>query len=101
METVYENQVKAQTITEIKFNQQATEYLSKMESFKKLEKKMKQYESNIKNYMIDNNIKDFTNEVGSFTIVKKKVSMLNRTLIEDIEQYYEETQRKIMYKSVI
>ncbi len=96
-----EYQVKAQAnLTESKFRIQADEYLQKMEEFKKLEKKMKQYEANIKDYMITNNLREYRNEIGSFTIVTKKMNVLNKALIEDIEQYYSETRRTIMYKSI-
>lgn len=96
-----EYQVKAQAnLTESKFKAQADEYLSKMEEFKKIEKKMKQFEANIKQYMIDNEVREYKNKIGSFTIVERKVSLLNRALIEDIEQYYTETKRKTMYKSI-
>lgn len=47
-----EYQVIAQTIRESKFKQQADEYLSRIEEYKKLEKKMKQYEANIKHQKI-------------------------------------------------
>lgn len=95
-----EYQVKAQSVTESKFKSQANEYLAKMEEFKKLEKKMKQWEANIKQYMIENDLREYKSDVGTFTIVERKVSMLNRALIEDIEQYYQETKRKMMYKSI-
>ena len=61
---------------------------------------MKQYEANIKDYMISNKIKEYSNEAGSFTIISKKVSVLDRSLIEDIDQYYTEKKSKIMYKSI-
>lgn len=95
-----EYQVKTQSITESKFKSQANEYLAKMEEFKKLEKKMKQWEVNIKQYMVDNDIREFKSDIGTITIVERKVSVLNRALIDDIEQYYQETRRKIMYKSI-
>ena len=93
-------QVKAQNLTKERFEAQANEYLEAMEQYKKTEKKMKQYEVNIKEYMVQNDVREYKNEVGSFTIVTKKVSMLNRALIEDIEQYYTETKRITMYKSL-
>jgi uncharacterized protein YlzI (FlbEa/FlbD family) len=94
-------EVKAQSgMTEKKFKAQADEYLSKMEEFKKLEKKMKQYEANIKDYMITNKIESYKNEIGSFTIVTRKQSRLDRSLIEDIDKYYREIRMTTMYKSV-
>ena len=95
-----EFEIKPSEIDETKFKTQCDFYLNKLEEFKKTEKKMKQYEANIKQYMINNGVREYSNETGSFTIVSKKVSVLDRSLIEDIEQYYVEMKRKIMYKSV-
>ncbi len=47
-----------------KFEYQANYYLTKFEEFKKLEKTMKQYEHNIRAYMIDKNIETYTDDVG-------------------------------------
>ncbi len=91
---------KPQKINNVKFKSQANEYMAKLEEFKKLEKKMKQYESNIKQFMIDNGISLFETEHGTFSIVARKVNVLNKSLIDDIDQYYEEVKRVIMYKSL-
>jgi hypothetical protein len=95
-----ENEVKPESLKMDKFVIQAEEYLSKLEEYKKFDKMMKQYESNIKNYMVENDIDIYKNEKGRITIDYIKVNCLNRALIEDIHQYYEETTRVVMRKTL-
>ena len=96
-----ECEAKAQLIKSKEiFENQACWVLNQLEEFKKIEKKMKQYEANIKAYMVDNNIDTFKSKQGSFTIITKKVSLLDKNKIEDIEKYYVEQKRVIMYKSI-
>ena len=87
-------------LTHEKFMIQADEYLSHLEEYKKIDKMMKQYESNIKSYMVDNDIDVYKNEKGRITIDYVKVNCLNRALIKDIHQYYEEITRITMRKTV-
>ncbi len=87
-------------LTEEKFKKEATEYLSKMEEYKKLDKMMKQYEANIKEYMLSNDLDIFSNEIGRITIDYVKVNCLDRSLIDDIHQYYKEEHRVIMRKTL-
>ena len=87
-------------ISKDKFKRQADDYLSKLEDYKKMDKLMKQYESNIKSYMVKNELETYTNQLGRITIDYVKVNCLNRALIEDITQYYEETSRIMMRKSL-
>lgn len=85
-----------QTKPEAKFKREADEYLSLLENYKK----MKQYEANIKHYMVENDLDLYTNDRGRITIDHVKVNCLNRALIEDITQHYEETDRIIMRKTL-
>lgn len=87
-------------ITSERFKKQADEYLSKLEAYKKLDKEMKQYEANIKSYMVANDTEVYKNEYGRIIIDYVKVNCLNRALIDDIRQYYEETTRVYMRKTL-
>lgn len=101
MSEEFESTVKPESnITFEKFKKQANDYLSKLEAYKKLDREMKQYEANIKSYMIDNDIDDYKNEYGRISIDYIKVNCLNRALIDDIKQYYEETTRVYMRKTL-
>ena len=93
-------QVKPEVLNEEKFKRQADLYLSQLEAYKKLDKEMKQYESNIKEYMVKNDLDIYFNDTGRITIDYCKVNCLNRALIDDIKQYYEETTRTIMRKTL-
>ena len=93
-------EIKPQTLSKDKFEAEALVYLSKLEEYKKMDKMMKQYESNIKNYMVKNDMDTYNNELGYISIQYSKINCLNRALIEDIHQYYEETPRITMRKSL-
>lgn len=96
-----EFQVKAElNLTKEKFEREANEYLSKLLEYKKIDKMMKQYEANLKEYMVKNDIDMFHNDFGRITIDYVKVNCLNRALIDDIKQYYTEQDRIIMRKTL-
>lgn len=92
--------IKPMKLSKEKFEKEATEYLSKLEEYKLIDKTMKQFEANIKEYMVQNDIDIFSNDVGRITVDFVKVNCLNRALIEDIKQYYEETTRVVMRKTL-
>ena len=96
----FENTVKPQKLSEDKFKREANEYLSVLEEYKKMDKMMKQYESNIKNYMVDNDVDTYANKHGRITIEHSKRNCLNRALINDISQYYQEISCVTMRKSL-
>jgi hypothetical protein len=99
MSTEY-SEVKPQNISnDDKFNKMADELLSNWSEYKKLDKKMKMLDVSLKKYMVDNNMTHYKNNNGSLTVISQSRQMLNRSLIEDIEQYYEDTDIKIMFKS--
>ena len=100
MDEFQESKVKAETLTKEKFEKEANEYLSKLEEYKKLDKLMKQYESNIKTHMINSDMDVFVNDVGMITISYAKHNMFDRSLIHDIKQYYVEQDRVIMRKTL-
>ena len=94
-------QVKPDTdLTMEKFKKEANEYLAKLEEYKLLDKTMKQYEANIKAFMVDNDLDIYSNEIGRITIDYSKVNRFDRSLIEDIHQYYRETDVIIMRKTL-
>ena len=96
-----EYQVKAETnLTKDKFEREANEYLCKLAEYKLLDKTMKQYEANLKEYMVSNDIDVYINDVGRITIDYVKVNCLNRALIDDIKQYYHEQSRVVMRKTL-
>ena len=83
-----------------KFKKEADDYLNKLESYKMLDKTMKQYEANLKEFMVKNDMEIYTNDKGRITIDYVKVNCLNRALIDDIRQYYHEQDRIIMRKTL-
>jgi len=96
-----EFQVKAElNLTKEKFEREANEYLNKLAEYKMLDKTMKQFEANLKEYMIKNDLDIYTNDVGRITLDYIKVNCLNRALIDDIKQYYSEQDRVIMRKTL-
>ncbi len=100
-ETEFESKLKPEAnMTKEKFKRDADIYLSKLEEYKLFDREMKQYESNIKNYMVENDVDVYKNEYGRITIDFISVNCLNRALIDDIKQYYEETTRVMMRKTL-
>lgn len=95
-----EIKLKARVSTDEKFEREANDYLSKLQEYKKLDKLMKQYEANIKEYMLKNDLDIYTNDKGRITLDFVTVNCLNRALINDIEQYYCEEERVIMRKTL-
>lgn len=94
-------QVKAEiNLTKEKFEREANEYLNKLEEYKIIDKTMKQFEANIKDYMVKNDIDIYKNDKGRITIDFVKVNCLNRSLIDDIRQYYSEQDRIFMRKTL-
>ena len=83
-----------------KFNVEVDTYLSKLAEYKKIDKLMKQYESNIKEYMLKNDMSMYENKIGSVMITHSTTNCLDRSLIENIEQYYNEQPRITMMKSL-
>jgi hypothetical protein len=67
--------------------------------FKKFDKMMKQYTSNCKEYMSKNGLEHYQNEAGFLMLKTQNRNALNRELIPDIEQYYEEKQVSILNKN--
>ena len=101
MDNEQEFQVKAESnLTKEKFEREANDYLEKLASYKMLDKTMKQYEANLKEYMVKNDLDIYTNDKGRITIDYVKVNCLNRALIDDIRQYYAEQDRVIMRKTL-
>ncbi len=93
--------VKAEAnITEIKFKKEADELLSMLGEFKKLERKMKQYEANVKAYMIENDMKFYENATGEITVTHSTRWALDRAKIPDIQQYYDDITCCTMRKSL-
>ena len=90
-------EIKPETnISKEKFEREA---LSKLEEYKKIDKTMKQYTSNCKEYMLKNCIQDYRNDSGVLFLKTQNRNVLNRELIPDIEQYYEEKQLSILTKN--
>ena len=95
------NQVKAElNLTTEKFKREADDYLDKLAEYKMIDKTMKQYEANLKEYMVKNDMDIYTNDKGRITLDYVKVNCLNRALIDDIRQYYSEQDRVVMRKTL-
>lgn len=92
--------VKPQIIkNQEKFEAMATEFLSKLTEYKKLEARMKLLDASCKKYMLDNDMKNFSCESGELTVVQSNRLMLDRSLIDDIEQYKVPMKITMMYES--
>lgn len=76
----------------------ANELLSKWEDFSALKKRMDVLNSTLKKYMEENDLKNLQVENGSLVLMTQKRNVLNRALIDDIDQYYELTQVKMLFK---
>jgi len=92
--------VPEKNLNKDKFEREANDYLEKLSAYKALDKTMKQYEANIKEYMVSNDVDIYMNDKGRITIDYVKVNYLNRALINDISQYYTEQDRVIMRKTL-
>jgi hypothetical protein len=99
-ETEYETKPQAIKNKET-FEKMASEMLSNWKEYKKLDARMKLLDSSTKKYMVDNKMKVYENQYGSLMIVEQNTRVLDRSLIDDIEQYKVDTVRKIMYKSAV
>ncbi len=91
---------KPQKLSTERFEKEANELLNNLEEFKSFERRMKQLESNVKKYMIENEVETFKNEKGYLNISYSTIRLLNRALIEDIDNYYENTERITLRKNL-
>lgn len=76
----------------------ANELLGKLGEFNKMKRRVELLTATLKKYMEDNNMDIFNVENGKLTIVEQKRNILNKALIDDIDQYYDLVTVKIMYK---
>ena len=81
------------------FEQMSEELLKNWTEYKKLDTRMKLLDASVKKYMVENDKQVYENKYGSLCVVSQNRRVLDRSLIEDIEQYKIETEIKIMYKS--
>jgi hypothetical protein len=92
--------VKPQAIkSKEKFEAMADEMLGAWKEYKKLDARMKLLDASTKQYMIDNKMDTHKCEKGSIAIVPQTRRMLDRELIDDIEQYKVDVNMFIAYKS--
>lgn len=63
------------------------------QEFKTMEKKVKQFEYKVKQYMLANGLEELTLGDMVFTIKKYSSEILDRSLVPDIEQYYKTVER--------
>lgn len=95
----YDNTVKAQEVSKEVLKYQMKEYVENYDNYKKLDKMMKQYEANIKEYMKKNEIDILKTEGMVFNLKVAFANILDRTLIPNIRQYYSEQKRYVLSKS--
>lgn len=77
-----------------------TEYvMNNLEAYKEMQKKMELCNDVIKEHMLKNNIDKIKTEKGEFTLIISSRSVLDKTLIEDIEKYYVREKTTTLYKS--
>ena len=81
------------------FEQMSEELLKGWAEYKKLDTRMKLLDASVKKYLIDNCKIAHENKYGHLSIVTQNRRMLDRSLIDDIEQYKIDTEIKMMYKS--
>jgi hypothetical protein len=83
-----EYEIKPQKgLTKEKFEQESLILLSRLDEYKALDKMIKQYMANCKEYMTINEIQDYKNEAGTLFLKPQNRNMLNRALIPEIEKY--------------
>lgn len=85
--------------SEEQFQIMLKELLSNWKTYKVLDSRMKILDSSIKKYMNDNNLIVSENEYGSVVIINQNRRILDRSLIDDIEQYKVDSLVSMMYKS--
>jgi len=81
------------------FEKMSEELLSQWTEYKKLDAKMKLLDSSVKNYMIKNGMNTYKNNHGNLSIITQTRNILDRNLIDNIEQYKVESEINIMFKS--
>lgn len=81
------------------FEQMSEELLKNWTSYKQLDARMKLLDASVKKYMVDNDKQTYENQYGALCIVSQNRRVLDRSLIDDIEQYKVDAEVKIMYKS--
>ena len=85
--------------SEEKFKQMADEMLANWAEYKKLDTRMKLLDASTKQYMLDNHMDKYESSKGKINIIPQQRRMLNRALIEDIDQYMESRIINISFKS--
>lgn len=81
------------------FEQMSEELLKNWTEYKKLDARMKLLDSSVKKYMVKKDMQTYQNKYGALCVVSQNRRVLDRSLIDDIEQYKIDTEFKIMYKS--
>lgn len=81
------------------FEQMSEELLKGWTEYKKLDTRMKVLDASVKKYMVDNDKTTYENKYGALCVVCQNRRVLDRSLIDDIEQYKIDTEIKMMYKS--
>ena len=81
------------------FESMSLELLKNWTAYKQLDAKMKLLDASVKKYMVENDKQTHENMYGALYVVSQSRRVLDRTLIEDIEQYKVDTEIKMMYKS--
>ena len=84
---------------ETKFAEYVEELVSKHEEYNELKKRTDRLNATVKEYMIKNNLDIYTVKSGKVAMLKQKRNVLNRTLIKNIQQYYEKKIVMLLYKS--
>lgn len=100
MEPETEYETKPQDIkNKEQFEKMASEMLSHWTEYKKLDARMKLLDASTKKYMIDNKMKVYETKNGEIVIVEQLRRVLDRSLIDDIEQYRIDARVKLSFKS--
>lgn len=84
---------------EEQFEKFAEELLKGWDEYKNLEKRMKLLDASVKKFLLDNDKTHYENKYGEVIIITQHRTVLDRSLIEDIEKYKVDTEVKIMFKT--
>lgn len=80
------------------FEQFAEELLKNWQDYKKLDTRMKLLDATVKKYLVDNGKVSYENVYGSVSLITQNRRVLDRSLINDIEQYKVDSEVKMMFK---
>lgn len=81
-----------------KFEKNANELLKNWNDYNILKRKIELLDKKCKDYMIENKIDSHENEYGKLVLMEQYRNVLDRSLIEDIEKYYNRVKCQLLYK---